>query len=157
MIVAVSVCDTKQSGVLLGEHTGPIACSHLIRSSLECIISCASLSIAISCIIVLVLQSAKQIVFAQMYVQLIGDNSSLGLGHILICKHIASERPRWIMSLVIAHHDLNHWHTLAILIGTWLILERICATQSVVQFAELTVQLGSKRGKTELSDIAARQ
>ena len=96
----------------------------------------------------LVLQSTKQIVLAQVYIQLIGDDSSLGLGYILISKHIAHECPRWIMRIyrirvwIVAHHDLNHWHTLAILIGTGLILERICATQGVVQFAKLTVQLG---------------
>ena len=156
MILAVAVCDTKQTGISWLKHTSPIASFHLFWSSLECVVSSTCLGIAVSSVVVLVLQSAKQIVFAQVYIQLIGDDSSLGLGYILIGKHIAHECPRWIMSLLL-HHDLNHWHTLAILIATRLILERICATQGVVQFAKLTVQLGCKRCKTELSDIAARE
>ena len=159
VIVAIAIGDTKQAGVIYCENRPPVVVYdgliYLVLTGLEGIIAGTSLSIAVGSPVVLVLQTAKQVVLTQLDIDFVGNHGSLGLGHIAISKQIAGKRPVRIMALTIAHHNLNHRYINTILVATGLVLIRVGATQGVMQLTELAIELGCYRSEAELGHITA--
>ena len=101
------------------------------------------------------LETSKEVVLTQCDIQLVGDDGILGLSQVAVGKDIARQCPVRIVVLSVVHHDLDDRRSIVILRRTRLILERIGATQGVLQLAELRVQLGSDRGKAILCIVTA--
>ena len=61
------------------------------------------------------------------------------------------------MVLSVVHHKLDDRSRIVILCRAWLVLERVGATQGVMEDAEGAVQLRSERGELILGIIAAAE
>ena len=105
----------------------------------------------------LVLDAGEEVVFAEGDIHLVGDDGILCLGEVAEGVDITCYRPRGIVSLSVAHHKLDDRSGIVIFGGARLVLERVGATQRVMELAEGAVQLRSERSELILGIIAAAE
>ena len=122
MTLVVAIGDTEYAWCT-SEDSSPVACCHFLRRGLKGIVACCCLCITVGGVIVLELETCKQVMLAQCDVHLIGDHRILRLSEVAVGEDIACERPSGVVILTIVHDDLNNWCCIAILCRTWLILE----------------------------------
>ena len=134
----VAICDTKGTWTA-SEDRSPISSGSLLGCSLEGIVTGCSLCIAVGSEVMLELKTSKEVMLTESDVHLVSDNSSLRLCQVAVSEDITSVSPTGEVFLAIVHHNLHHRSSIIIFCRTWLILERICTTKSIINLTKLRV------------------
>ena len=92
MVVVITVGDAEITR-LSSEDGTPVALVHLLWCRLIDIVACGSLRIAVGGIVMLILETCEEVVFAKSDVEFISDDSILRLGEGAVCEDITCQRP----------------------------------------------------------------